>query len=237
MYSINVDDKQFEFIQGRGVSIIPLNKDFTVAEPCKFIQIRCGGHTLIAEFYKIFKSYEEIPEQKKECCFARKSGQSDNCMWISVFAYNTESPESTSIVPATLLLYRNIQWFRYLQLRKRLFLHIPTEETKNKFSMKTDITEQTISFLNGNISVDALCEKLSEDKDDIYNFKEIIELLHTYPTPLVLNDFRKKRIAEISGSINEIKRLYAEKQYLKIRETAYNIPNVPEIIRTMNDYR
>ncbi len=237
MYSINVDDKQFEFIHSRGVSIIPFSKDCKTLEPGEFIQIVCGKRTLIAEFYKDYKSFEEIPEQKKECCFSPKTAQSNENIWLNIFAYNTENSESTAIVPATLLLYRNIQWLRHLELKKYLFIYTPTADTKSKFNMKIEVIEQTISFLNGSITVDTLCEKLSEDTDDSYNFKEIIELLHVYPTPPKLNDFRKERLAEISDTLNKIKQLYSKRKYQEIRQAAYDIHNVPEIIRTMNDYR
>ena len=38
-------------------------------------------------------------------------------------------------------------------------------------------------------------------------------------------------------AINEIKKLYSERKYLALRQIAYDIHNVPEFIRTMNDYR
>ncbi|MGN1412019.1 MAG: hypothetical protein ACI4WH_05895 [Oscillospiraceae bacterium] len=40
-----------------------------------------------------------------------------------------------------------------------------------------------------------------------------------------------------SNSINQIKICYQNKRYKQIQDIAYDIHNIPEMIRTLNDWR
>lgn len=239
MRCLHIDYEQFEFISNRGTSIISLVKDsdYEKIEPGMLIQIVCNSDTLIAEVYKKYVDFEEIQSQITEFCLPEIIKNTNDNIWLKIFVYRTECSETTALVPATLLLYRNIQWLRHLQLKRRLFKYIPAEKTRTVFNNKIEAIEQTIAYLKGDIDIDVLCELLSNDKDDTYNYNQIIEFLRFYSAIPKLNDFRRERLAEINNAINDIKRQYSEKNYLAIRQTAYDIHNVPEIIRTINDYR
>jgi len=239
MHSIHIDDKEFEFVFNRGRSIIPLRKDcnYKKIESGSLVQIVCDTKTLIAEFYNIYYNFEEIQPHQNEFCYPKISNPKNDNMWIEIFSYRTESSESTALVPATLLLYHNIQWLRHLQLKKRLFKFIPTKKTKDNFNNKLETIDQTIEYLKGNIDVEILCKTLSNENDDTYNHNDIIEFLRFYSILPRLNEFREERLTEISMAINGIKKLYSERKYLALRQIAYDIHNVPEFIRTMNDYR
>jgi len=238
MHSIHIDYKQFEFIRNRGTSIISITDCiYDKFVPCSLIQIISNNDTVIAEVYKKYDDFEEVQSHQKDLYSPEIINHTNDNIWLKIFVYGTDCSETTALVPATLLLYRNIQWLRHLQLKKRFLKYIPTENTRNNFNNKIEIIEKTIAYLNGNIDVEMLCEILSYDKEDIYNFSDIIELLHIYPILPKLNNFRIEKLNEINNTINVIKQLYLEKKYLSIREAAYDIHNVPEFIRTLDDYR
>ncbi|MBE6901305.1 MAG: hypothetical protein E7478_02415 [Ruminococcaceae bacterium] len=239
MYNIVLDDDQFAFILNRCVSIIGLNNDpeNDLIECGKIIHIKNGDRAIIAELYKKYNSVKDIQAAEMELCSPLVTNCSDECILIKVAVYQTKDTKVTALIPATLLLYRNIQWLRHLQIKKRSFRHFLAEDTKNKFDIKIRVMEQTIDFLNGDTAIDALFDMLSYDKDDNYNLNDIIELFNVYPDSPDLNSFRKERLDEISVVISQIKELYRNGKYHEIQQAAYDIHNVPEIIRTMIDYR
>lgn len=234
MYSLNIDDKQFEFAFRRCVSILLLKEipERELLGAGCLIQVKNDDRSLIAEVYKIYDG--GIPLSKQELCFPEMAQNTDGYFGLKISVFQTEQPSVTALIPATILLYRNIQWLRHLQLKKKLFWTVPTEYTKNNFGLKVEAIELVIEFLNGKTTAEKLCEKLTIDKDEMYHLSEIIELFYAYPEPPELNEFRKERLEEIARVTEKIKVLYSGKKYKEIQQAAYDIHNVPEIIRTMN---
>ena len=100
-------------------------------------------------------------------------------------------------------------------------------EDKILFEKNILIIEKTIDFIYGKVSYDEYIKIFPDSTKyikDYHNFSEI-------------SDFRKNILSEIIENIDNIKLLYSEKKYLKIRDIAYKIHNLPEIIRTENDWR
>ena len=119
MHSIHIDYKQFEFIRNRGTSIISVKDcDYENFDLCSLIQIVSNNDTVIAEIYKKYDDFAEIQTQQIELCSPEIINHSNDNIWLKIFVYRTECAETTALVPATLLLYRNIQWLRHLQLKK-----------------------------------------------------------------------------------------------------------------------
>lgn len=238
MNSVHIDEKQFEFAFNRGRSIILIKREcsYEKIEPGSLVQIHCDSKTLIGVVLNLYDDFEEIKPSQREFCYPQITNH-DNDMLLEIILYKTENIETTALVPATLLLYRNIQWLRHLQLNKRWFKYIPAKNTKENFTDKIQTIEHTIAYLRGDIDVETLFETLTHDQDDTYHFNDIIELLRFYSVLPRLNEFRNERLSEIEKTINEIKKMYSERKYLAIRQAAYDIHNVPEFIRTLNDYR
>lgn len=150
-----------------------------------------------------------------------------------------DKPTVTAVVPITMLLYRYILRMRHLQLKKVLFRNTLSAENYHKLNDNISLVFLLTDYFFNKCDTDTLCSEISQkDKgDDFFCTADIIELIKHCGAPPVPDELTKRLMEEISDSMNRIRECAEKKQYEQLRQIAYDIHNLPEMIRTKNDWR
>jgi len=172
-------------------------------------------------------------------------------VWLCGKVYCDDEPLSELILYViTQLLYRSIMFFRNLPLRKSFFKLRPEDETVERLFCEIENVKELLSILEGektakNYISHALiaCNQSHYDGGGTLSYHpEVLSLLdlgnaYISASDFSIDDTQTKLIMEIETQLSAIQSAYESKNYKEIREIGYEIHNVPEMIRTKNDWR
>lgn len=254
IYNIFTDKQQFQHIKNRNSCIVLINYDTnSIINNITLGEIHCDNHILISDIYTtdIISNLDELKNNhsfnliktdevksfyEDKAKFLLKNNNKIICVRVWVYLLGDNS--NLTLIPTTLILYWNIQCLRHLPIEKRFFKYSITDDTKFEYYEIVKTIKNTIEFLKGNLDYSKYFELLKIVKQKYsFEWNDNLELLERYHKVSNLNDFRLKHLNEIENSINQIEICYQNKKYKQIQNIAYNIHNVPEMIRTLNDWR
>ncbi len=162
------------------------------------------------------------------------AGGSIYALWL--YTYDIPQASGPALVPATLIMYNCIQFIRHLHIKRKLFKETVSEETEKSFFNAVSILEKTVALIRCEFSKDeyiAFMKTVGSDSE----YAPLTDLLNEFPELNEPNEFRKNLLCEISDTAIRIKKTFEAKDYKTVRKLAYDIHNLPEMIRTMNDWR
>ncbi len=253
MIRIITDKIQFSAISNRQTALI-----FT-AQPCgdhpgKYAVVAPADNIsdfIIAYIYqsKSFSDYEEVindtifktridDEMKDNLSETAKNmlaaGENIYALWL--YTYDIPKESGPALVPATLIMYHCIQLIRHLHIKRKLFRDTVSEETEKEFFNAVSILEKTVALIKCEFFKDEYITFMKAVGADS-EYAPLTDLLNEFPELSEPNEFRKNLLGEISDTILRIKKTFEAKDYKTVRKLAYDIHNLPEMIRTMNDWR
>lgn len=185
-----------------------------------------------------YNSTKDIPSDK--LLYLPDVDLSDSCITLfRIEALPEDKPAVTAVVPVTMLLYRYILRMRHLQLKKVLFRNTLSAEDRHRLDDNISLVLMLTEYLDNKFDKETLCsEILCKDKgDDFFCTADIIGLIRLCGAPPVPDKLTLRLLGEISDSMNRIRECIEKKQFEQIRQIAYDIHNLPEMIRTKNDWR
>lgn len=251
MLHIQTDNFQFAALSEGNASLL-LAVDSPDSCEGGYAALSCGSgnELLIAYVYKkeffpdislltksrLFQTHIDDGLRERYSCLAAKilSDGKIAALWLCTYPMPPQS--GVPLVPVTLAMYSAVQFMRHLRFKKTIFGCKVSGETARGFSLSIEVIDKSASFLYGNISANEYAGFLREN--GVQNgYAALCDILAEFPEAPKLNGFRKNILAEITAAVGKISEAFLQKDYKSVREIAYGIHNLPEIIRTMNDYR
>ncbi|MBQ8569209.1 MAG: hypothetical protein IJ446_08325 [Oscillospiraceae bacterium] len=242
MKKLTVNDSLFDKIFERQAVKFPVryesrHDEFTSGS---IILIGSGEKAVAAKVLlnEKYGSTKDIPSDR--LLYLPDDDLSDSCITLfRIEAFPEDKPTVTAVVPVTMLLYRYILRMRHLQLKKVLFRNILSAEDRHRLDDNISLVLMLTEYLDNKFDKETLCSEISyKDKgDDFFCTADIIGLIKLCGAPPVPDELTKRLMEEISDSMNRITECIEKKQFEQIRQIAYDIHNLPEMIRTKNDWR
>lgn len=162
-----------------------------------------------------------------------------------IFYDRQEKDSNIAFNGITEILIDSSLFFSNMPYKKRFFKYYIDEQMKQSFYKHIHIVKSAVSVLKSEIDISVFINTLKSSIQNetiasfphIENIKSIIEILNLYPEIRYINEFRLKRINEFAFRTEEILKAFEKKDYKAVRQIGYDIHNIPEFIRDMDDPR
>lgn len=206
---------------------------FMIAYICQSKALSDYGELITDTLFKT-----RITDEMKGVCSetAKKILETDGIIYaLWLYVYDMPQESEPSLVPATLIMYSYIQFIRHMHIKRKFFSNTISAETEQGFFNAVSILEKTAALIKCELSTDEyLIFMENADTDKVYSLTELLNELPEITEP---NNFRKNILDEISKTVVRIKDAFRKKEYKTVRKLAYDIHNLPETLRTMDDWR
>lgn len=246
IYAITIDNHQFEYIKSVTSNILVPN-ECTIGkkDEIEYMEIYNNSNIIVAKKYysKTFSGFNAFTDD-----YSFKNGIKDSIKpfymdlakslldefgkftLINVNPYLLGYSDNLALVPLTLILYENIQYLRHLPIKKVFFKSYLDDSTITGYYDSITSIKLTIQYLIGVLKYQEYIHKLP----DVQEYDELLEKYHNVNS---LDNFQLEHLKEIEDAMNRVESLYKDKKYKQIQSIAYDIHNIPEMIRTLNDWR
>ncbi|MCL2052977.1 MAG: hypothetical protein FWG90_00835 [Oscillospiraceae bacterium] len=264
IYDITISEKQAAYLSAPADCNMPSGFVITADEICAklnyqdFVRINSVDKeepVMIAKI-NIAKKYSDINEMTADELFKLKAAdiKSDviaeaaelflNCneiygVWLEVI-YTNEAPiEGILLYVITELIHMSIIYIRNLPLKKHFLKYKLEPQTESLLSRETGNIQDLLMVLKGIESFETYLNRAKIMPAKPYDTEWLFCLGREYAKycDIYMNEVRARLIVEIEDKTLEIIKLAGNKNYLQIREIAYDIHNLPEMLRLMKDWR
>ena len=260
LYNLNVSQKQLCYIKA-GVSHFCTTTDCIELQAFDFVRINDTESNIIAKIiyaesftcaadllnHRIFQNAISSDYIKKDIAdevYSLFEVNAEICaLWLHDKYSDVDQLEEISLYVITELLYWSILFFRNLPLKRKILMWKMEEDVEKRLLLEINKVKALLSVLRGenefehclNYFVSIYRENPLDDPD----MRSLLSLGNIYPAKVcsIINDIRYKLIMEIDNHVKEIICAYENKNYLRIQEIGYKAHNIPEMIRSMDDWR